>query len=778
MRTKITSLNGKKTELSRGQRGFIFLILLLTFTPALNLATGHIPAAQAQSASMPAAVRQGYNLLNKGWVDKAIQAFRQAIQRHPDSVDAKLGLAIAYQRAGKDADAWNAYQQVLAQAPNNQAALKAVGVLGGYRSEWQVGGINALTTLLKLTPNDNEVRAQRALLLGYQGRFSESISEYEIVLQAKPSPEAILGAAQIYTFSGDYQQGLELFNRYRATGKQISKYQTAAYAQALRGTGNVKGAIGVLETQLRQLKADDPVTVDIRAALAEAYQANEQLSEAVEVLKPLRGKKDATLPLARALSQIGRRSQRMDIYGEAITLYQQILASTPSPSVSLVTEVADVLSESPQDREEARKLYQQLLQQQPNNRSLSVKLLALESQMGVLSAGELRQSLNTLMEVAPTQPTEQRAIAQVLLRIEPPDPELLPVYQSLLASGVDEPFLHYRVAQIYVQQEKFTEAKQALEAYSATPVGARDLATLLLLADIERRQGNLEAAASQYEAIIARQETSSAIVNDALRALVGIRLTQNRAEDAIAVYDQLLERNPEDMVSKLGRASVAYQAKQMSLSEAEAVLNQWLTTQAANNTPPELFSLVAVLPPVPEREQLYNSLLSIQPNNLPIQLRLVQVIAKRDPAAAKSEVAKLIARDPENIGAYFLQGELGQSLEDLDLAAKSYQSILARQPKNVDALSALAGVRFQAKRFAEANALYRQVLAIQPENRTALASLAELSAAQDHPLEAIANFRKLQQAQNPSDAVLQERIERLQVDWLQRRSFQPYWERY
>jgi tetratricopeptide (TPR) repeat protein len=782
------TIQNKKEERTKNKEGKImtllpssifFVLSSIFFLPSSIFFPGlGVPAAQAQSASMPSAVRQGYNLLNKGWVNDAIKAFRQAIVRHPDSVDAKLGLAIALQRSGKDAEAWDAYQKVLDVAPNNQAALKAVGVLGGYRSEWQVRGIDALTILLKLTPNDTEARAQRALLLGYQSRFSESISEYEILLQNKPSPETILGAAQIYTFSRDYQKGLELFNRYRATGKQISKYQIAAYAQALIGTGNEEQAIQVLRTQLGQLKADDSVTVDIRAALAEAYQINQQLPQALEVLQPLRGRKEATLPLARSLSQIGRRTQRMDLYAEAIILYRQVLATTPSPSVSLVTEVADVLSESPQDREEARKLYQQLLAREPNNRGLSVKLLALESQMGVLSAGELRQRLSAIMETAPTGTAEQRAIAQVLLRLEPPDPELLPIYQTLVASGVDEPFLNYRVAQIYVEQGKFAEAKQALLTYSATSMGQRDLAPLLLLADIERRQGNLDASAQQYQAIIAREDAPNTIVNDALRALVGIRLTQNRAEEAIAIYDQILARNPQDMVSQLGRASVAYQAKRMSVEEAEAILNQWLTSEAANNTPPELFSLVAVLPPAPEREKLYNTLLNIQPDNLPIQLRLVQVIAKRDPAAAKQEVAQLIARDPENIGAYFLQGQLGQTLEDLDLAAKSYDSILARQPQNVDAMSALAGVRFQQRRFAEANRLYRQILAIQPQNRIALASLAELTAAQDKPLEAIQNFKKLQQTGDNSDAVLQERIERLQVDWLQRRSFQPYWERY
>jgi cytochrome c-type biogenesis protein CcmH/NrfG len=75
----------------------------------------------------------------------AIAAFQQALRSSPNSLEAKLGLAQAYQKAGKDADAWTAYQRVLEQAPNNVPALKAVGLLGGYRAEWQVRGIEALT---------------------------------------------------------------------------------------------------------------------------------------------------------------------------------------------------------------------------------------------------------------------------------------------------------------------------------------------------------------------------------------------------------------------------------------------------------------------------------------------------------------------------------------------------------------------------------------------------------------------------------------------------------
>lgn len=739
---------------------------------------GQIPAAQAQSVS--AAARRGFTLLQQGLVNDAIAAFKQALASSPQSLDAKLGLAQAYQKAGKDAEAWDAFQKVLAQDPNNKPALKAVGLLGGYRQEWQVGGIEALDTLLSQTPSDIAARAQRGLLLGYQGRYTEAFADYQIALANNPTPETLLGAAQIYTYSGDYTRGLDLFKRYQATGKAIPIYQVSAYALALRETGNVTQAIQILNAQLQQSKKFDSTEVEIRSSLAQAYAANKQLPEALKVLDTLRGKKEAALFLARSLTTIGRNQDRTDLYQEGATLYRQILASTPQPSLALVKEAAEVLSELPAERAAALALYQQLTQLQPSNKSLLVKQLLLESQLGQISQADLEQRLVSALQPLPSDLGELRSLAQGLQQLDPPNPALLPVYQKVLASGVEAPFLNFRLAQMFLQRNQLTQAKLALTAYKATSIGASDLTSDLLLADIERREGNLEASVQRYQALINRNPSDN-LLNDALRGLAGVRLAQGRADDAIALYDQLLQRHPNDLRTALGRATIAYQAKRISQTEAEAVLGRWLSNQPANNTPQELINLVGTLPPAPERESLYNSLLTVAPENIQLQLRQLQVLASRDPQGAKDRVAQLIARNPDNLGAYFVQGELAQNLGDLDLASQAYSSVLARQPDNTGALAALAGVRFQQKKFVEATKLYNRILAINPKDLLARRALAELSVAQDQPFTALERFKLLQQEQVVAKAENLEfvnRIQHLEVDILKRRGFQPYWERY
>jgi tetratricopeptide (TPR) repeat protein len=715
-------------------------------------------------------------------VNDAIAAFQAALRQNPQSLEAKLGLAIAYQKAGQDGKAWTAYQQVLAQDAKNQTALSAIGVLGGYRPEWQAKGIEALTALLTLAPDRTSDRAQRAVLYGYQGRFTEALTDYQILLQ-KPTPAILLGAAQAYTYSGNYAQGVTLFERYRSTGKAFPTAAVVAYATGLRETGQSAQAIPLLETQLRQLKTTDRGAIEVRSSLAAAYQANQQTDQALAVLQPLRNQPDATLPLARALSQIGRQSGDTALYAEAVDRYRQVLQQTANPSPGLLTEAADVFSEFPPARQDALALYEQLITQR-SEPGLVVKRWAIAYQLRQITATELRQQLQTVLQPLPSSAVERQSIALALVRLDPPDPTFLPQYQELLQSGVDAPFLYFRVAQICVQKGDFEQARQALQAYSATPAGARDRASELLLAEIERREDKLDASAQRYEAVIAANPPAP-ILSNALLGLADVRQVQGRSDEALRVYDQILATKPQDLRTQLGRASVAYRADRITLAEAETVLAAWLQSPSATETPPELFSLVGTLPADPKREALYASLLTVQPDNLAIQRRALQVLASRDPAAARSQVEQLVTRNKGDITAYFVQGDLAQTLGDLALADQVYTAILQQQPNNVDAIAALAGVRFQQQRYAEAKTLYDRVLALRPDDLDTRRILGELSLAQDHPGIALQQFKALRQAQSTretpttvSDTATDRKIEKIQVDLLRRRGFQPSWERY
>lgn len=753
----------------------LFLCLCLTTTCLINSPVSNIAIAQ----TTPTAIKEGYVLLNRGWVNDAIASFQQALRSSPNSIEARLGLAIAYQRAGQDSNAWQTYQQVLQQDPRNQTALKAIGQLGSYRPEWQARGIEALTVLLQLTPNDTDSRAQRALLYGYQGRFAAAIADYQLVLSTNPKPDALLNAAQVYAYSGNYGESVNLFERYQNTGKIIPDRAITAYALALRQTGENEQAIQLLKTRLAQHQQLDATTIELRAALAVAYQMNNQSELANTVLAPLSNRPEAALPLARSLSAMARYTGDEATYREAIGLYQQVLQQTTHPSSGLVVEAADVMSEVPAYRGEALSLYQQAVQQQPNNSGLQIKQLILLNQMGRVSRSELIQKLQALSQPLPDQPSEKQLIAQALQQLDPPEPDLLPIYQELVKTGVNVPFLNYRIAQILIQNNQLDAARLALMTYQGTPAGAKDLATELLLAEIERQENKLNDAAERYDQLIARKPSEAVMVN-ALRGLAGIRQAQGRSDDALQIYEQILSQFPQATWAQLGKTSLAYQSKRISLSDAEIVLNQWLAAQP-EATPPELFSLVGVLPPDPKREALYNRLLEAQPNNLAILRRYVQVLAMRDPQEARPRLNQILQAHSQDPAFYWLKGELAQTLGNLNEAAAAYQTILQQQPNDVDALLALGGVRFQQRRYREAESIYKRVATLKPDDWDIQRILAELSLAQDHPQVAIQQLKlaeQIQKSQGVTDSIVVDRLERVQIDYLRRRGFQPPWERY
>ena len=770
---------GKRQKAIQLQIFFLSLVYfqLPTFYSSSGLGQIKWGVSVAQAQTLPTEVRQAYTLLGQGLVRDAIASFKRALEHYPQSLPAKLGLSIAYRRQGLTAEAWTAYQQVLAQDPTNQLALKTVGLLGGYRPEWQQQGIAALTTLLNLNPNDTEARTQRGLLYGYQRRFAEALADYQLVLQTNPTPEAFLGAAQVYTSSGYPAQGLELFNRYRATGKPITGYDAIAYGQALRETGNPTAAVQVLQAQLQRSTKLDNLAIQTRVELSRAYLANQQSTEALAVLDLLAGRADTNLVLARSLSEIRRRIDARELDNQIASLCRQAIARSSDPQV--VREAADILSSLPTFKQTALHLYQQLAARQPDDQSLIVKQLALASQMGLISKTDLRTRLATALQT-PSDRNQQQRTAQALAAIDPPGPEFLPLYQNLLQAGVNQPFLNFRIAQLLLQNNDEAGARRALAAYAATPTGARDLAPQLLAAEIERREGHLEFSAQRYQTLIALNPPDNDILNSALRGLAGIRLQQHQPDEALAIYDQLVARNPQDLTTQLGRASIAYQAKRITEFQAETVLNSWLQTQPATEAPPELFGLVGILPPEAQREPLYKALIQFDPNNIPVQLRLIQVIAARSPAEARARVIRLAARNPNNPGAYFLQGQLAQGIGDLSLASSAYQKILTQDPDNTDALSALGGIRFQERQFDSAEQLYSQILAIKPDPEVRR-TLADLTAAQDRPLDALKQLEQLQLEQIASGAAdgnLSHRMQQIQEDFLRRRGFQPFWERY
>ena len=746
------------------------LSLLAVSPVALAQPAESLPALSEQ----PALIKQGYERLAQGAAAAALARFEQAVQRYPSSGLAHQGLGDAYWQLGRYDQAYIAYRRTVELMPNNVAALTALGQLGAFRAEWREAGIEALTTLLTVEPGAETqtdelalARSQRGLLLFYSGRLGEAVADYEIALAQldAPDPNVVIGAAQVFAYGGRTARSLELFEQYLAAGETLTIYEVQAYAHALRAAGSVGQAVAELEPFLASELT--PEQVSLRGALAVAYAAAGEPQRGLDLVNSLAAD---SLVAARALNEMTRYSDDASLRQRAAAAYGRVLTRSDL-SVGQAREVADALSAYAAEQATSLDLYRQLSERYPNDVSLYVQTSLWERQLAQISAGELRQRLLTLS--LPEQATQLEYIARTLARLDPPDGQLLPFYQAVLAATRVEPFLHYRVAQIYLGRNLLEEAEAAVARYG----NSADPAVQLLLAELERRRGNLTASAELYQGMIDAPDSSSAVLTGALQGLAGIRQGQGRYQEALALYDRAVALNPGNDAKILGQTSLAYQAEAVTQAEAEALLNQWLANYPLTNNPPELYSLAGALPPAAARSDLYRALLEANPEALLIRQRQLQVLADRDPEAALAAVAELVAANPQRPEGYLLQGQIAQDVGELSTAAQAYGTLLERDPEQLEALVGLAGVRFQQQRYQEAEVLYERAIAIAPEDISLRTALVALTRAQDRPLAAREQIIALQE-QLSTRGLLQRQQLLIQEQLLLQRGFQPIWERY
>lgn len=738
---------------------------VLTATP-LMLAQP-VLAQLSNLENQPVLVQEGYNLFEQGLIDSALEKFRQAVQQYPDSSSAQLGLARSYLQLGQDANAFEAFRRLVVLEPTNIEALETLGLLGSYRAEWRSVGINALTTLLEQPGYDQneDVRSQRALLLFYEGRLIEAVADYDIALEQNPSLETQVGAAQVFAYGGRSAQSVELFERYISIGQTLTIYEAQAYSFALRQQGNPDNAIEVLQPFLDA--SGDPVEqAQLKAELATSYAANREYERGLALLDTIQGQ---PLVVARALRGMTFYTDAPIVQQQAVAAYEEVLTSS-SLTVGTAREAAAALGSYPNSQPTALATYRQLAAQYPDDVSLYIQTSIWERQLAQISAQELRRRL--LAVTLPENPTQLQYIASSLARLDPPDAELITFYQDVLAATSAEPFLHYRLGQIYLQQNRLDLAQEQLRLYAGD-----DPAVFLFQAEQARRQDDIDTSIAIYQQLINDPTSSNEVVTGALQGLAGIYQGQGQYVEALALYEEIITLNPGNDAKILGQTSLAYQGQFISVETAESVLEQWLASHPVNDNPPELYSLVGALPPDPARSELYDLLLLANPNSIAVRQRQIQLLAMTDPDAANEAAAQLVAENPDTPEVYLLQGQIAQDTDDLLTAANAYNTLLERNPEQFDAIVGLAGVRFRQLRYPEARRLYDQAIELAPNDINLRQTSISLTAAQDRPLQALEEINALQ-SRVPSSIGLQRQELLIKESLLLHRGFQPVWERY
>ncbi|HEY4379063.1 MAG TPA: tetratricopeptide repeat protein [Acidobacteriaceae bacterium] len=304
--------------------------VLLLATPVLLAAPPKsIPPADAQTKTDTGRSSAYYHYglahlyeemaINAGRPDYATQAveeYKRALDADPDSLLLQDGLADLYFKIGRIKDAVSAAQDQVKRHPDDIAAhtllgqvyLRSLGDMqGAQSSEILQHAIAEYETISKLKPNDLESK----LLLGQLYALNHDSAKAEAQFKDAQkidadSEDVVLNMARLYSEEGDTQRAVDTLSAVPVDDR----------------TARMEFALGASYDQLKKPKEAaaayrraldiDPDNADAEKGLASSLMADDQLDEALKVLKTLVAADPSDGTSEIHISEIQRRQGHYD----------------------------------------------------------------------------------------------------------------------------------------------------------------------------------------------------------------------------------------------------------------------------------------------------------------------------------------------------------------------------------------------------------------------------------------------------------------------------------
>jgi len=245
--------------------------------------------------------------------DKAIEYYRQAIDRDPNYTLAYVGVASAYNLLGSVLGfrAPNATfpkgKEFLTKAVALDESLANVhAVLASYSLEYDWNWSEAerqFKRAIELNPNDYEAHESYGMYLEALGRFDEAVSERLLAQKYNPlSPFTLADVGYPYYYARKYDEAIAWYRKGLELDPKLS-WCHLWIGQAYVQKGMFKEAIDEIN-QAVQLSGGD---IRMRATLGHAYAVAGQREEALKVLRDLQAlsKERYVSPYYFALISVG-----------------------------------------------------------------------------------------------------------------------------------------------------------------------------------------------------------------------------------------------------------------------------------------------------------------------------------------------------------------------------------------------------------------------------------------------------------------------------------------
>jgi serine/threonine-protein kinase len=275
-----------------------------------------------------------------GQYEKAVEEFQHALEREPDSDDALLGLAYAYQRLNQQAEAEQTFKRAIALRPRYWAGYSRLGEfyhrIGRFADAEQM-----FRQVITILPDSWRGYSNLGAELYVQSKTDAAIAAFEKSWSLRPSYQSASNLGTLYYFAkADYPRAASAYKRaLTQNDKQFVVWGN--YGSALHWSGDESGARDAY-TKAAQLaesaRNTDPRNANTLMSLA-AYYGALNMTDRARVLMEQALALDSQTP--RLLFEAGvisessfhDRERALKLLGDAVDRGYQIEELNRAPSL-------------------------------------------------------------------------------------------------------------------------------------------------------------------------------------------------------------------------------------------------------------------------------------------------------------------------------------------------------------------------------------------------------------------------------------------------------------
>lgn len=515
-------------------------------------------------------MEEGNKYLSEGNYQGAIVIYKTVLENSPENMDARLALGKAYLGAGKMDQAEKNFEKYLRQNPYDKAVLLDMGKLAAFRKDNKVA-VDYLKKYVAEYPNSSEGYELLGKNYWQLGERELTKASFEKAMEVDPNgPTPKLAMAQYYVALGDPDTArtyIDSILNIDPANREALHYRAREELSA----GNVEA----YQTTLKTLLQNHPDDAYAKYSLAKSYVAQKKYEEARQLGSDLRNHSQNT-GYGQRIDGLLKYTQKdykgaIDSYLESISIRPDLesylylglsqygagdletaisnlrIAADRAPKMVKAREMISLILFQQKRYSESIAEAEKVLEVDPNN------VIARVIKGDVYTAqGDREKALEQLKEVTDMDPTYAAAFMKMgVLHYQQGD---IAESEAALKDAVDAAPTSLRprlvLSDFYRRNGDKARAKKVLE--EGLTGDRADVGLYSYLARMELAERHPEKARELLE----RAKKADEISPVSYMMLASMDISEKKPEAALAEYDALLVKIPDNLQALMAKASI------------------------------------------------------------------------------------------------------------------------------------------------------------------------------------------------------------------------------